>query len=89
MPTKRSPDEIISKLREIEMALANGLSTAEACRRIPVSEHTYYRWRKEQEQVTTDQARRIKELEKENQQLRRAICQMNFDNRTWKRRRSG
>jgi transposase-like protein len=51
--------------------LAQGASTAEACRRIAVSEQTYYRWRKEYGGLKTDQARRMKDLEKENQRLRR------------------
>ena len=74
MPSKKhKPEEIIGKLREVEIVLAQGASTAEACRRIAVSEQTYYRWRKEYGGLKTDQARRMKDLEKENQRLRRAI----------------
>ncbi|ALJ14017.1 transposase [Sphingopyxis macrogoltabida] len=54
-------------------------STAEACRRIAVSEQTYYRWRKEYGGLKTDQARRMKDLEKENQRLRRAISDLTLD----------
>lgn len=71
--------EIIGKLREVEIVLAQGASTAEACRRIAVSEQTYYRWRKEYEGLKTDQARRMKDLEKENQRLRRAISDLTLD----------
>lgn len=80
MPSKKhKPEEIISKLREVEIVLAQGASTAEACRRIGVSEQTYYRWRKEYGGLKTDQARRMKDLEKENQRLRRAISDLTLD----------
>lgn len=59
--------------------LAQGASTAEVCRRIGVSEQTYYRWRKEYGGLKTDQARRMKDLEKENQRLRRAISDLTLD----------
>ena len=80
MPSKKhKPEEIIGKLREVEIVLAQGVSTAEACRRIGVSEQTYYRWRKEYGGLKTDQARRMKDLEKENQRLRRAISDLTLD----------
>ena len=67
MPSKKhKPAEIIGKLREVEIVLAQGASTAEACWRIAVSEQTCYRWRKEYGGLKTDQARRMKDLEKEN-----------------------
>jgi transposase-like protein len=60
MPSKKhKPEEIIGKMREVEIVLAQGASTAEACRRIAVSEQTYYRWRKEYGGLKTDQARRM------------------------------
>jgi len=74
MPSKKhKPEEVIGKLREVEIVLAQGASTAEACWRIGVSEQTYYRWRKEYGGLRTDHARRMKDLEKENPRLRRAI----------------
>ena len=80
MPFKKhKPEEIVGKLREVEIVLAQGVSTAEACRRIGVSEQTYYRWRKEYGGLKTDQARRMKDLEKENQRLRRAISDLTLD----------
>ena len=80
MPFKKhKPEDIIGKLREVEIVLAQGASTAEACRRIGVSEQTYYRWRKEYGGLKTDQARRMKDLEKENQRLRRAISDLTLD----------
>ena len=80
MPNKRpTPEQIIGKLREVEIVLAQGISTAEACRRIAVSVQTYYRWRKEYGGLKTDQARRKKDLEKENLRLRRAISDLTLD----------
>jgi putative transposase len=61
MPAKKhKPEEIIGKLREVEIMLGQVGTTAEACRRIAVSEQTYYRWRKEYGGLKTDQARRMK-----------------------------
>ena len=80
MPAKKhKPEEIIGKLREVEIVLGQGGTTAEACRRIAVSEQTYYRWRKEYGGLKTDQARRMKDLEKENLRLRRAISDLTLD----------
>ena len=80
MPAKKhKPEEIIGKLREVEIVLGQGGTTAEACRRIAVSEQTYYRWRKECGGLKTDQARRMKDLEKENLRLRRAISDLTLD----------
>ena len=80
MPSKKhKPEEIIGKLREAEIMLAHGATTAEACRRIGVTEQTYYRWRKEYGGLKTDQARRMKDLEKENARLRRAISDLTLD----------
>ena len=76
MPAKKhKPEEIIGKLREVEIVLGQGGTTAEACRRIAVSEQTYYRWRKEYGGLKTDQARRMKDLEKENLRLRLVLAE--------------
>ena len=81
MPAKKhKPEEIIGKLREVEIMLGQGGTTAEACRRIAVSEQTYYRWRKEYGGMGTDQARRLKELENENARLKRAVADLTLDN---------
>ena len=73
MSRKRYPSEqIISMLREAEVALAQGQSVGQACRTLGVSEHSYYRWRKEYGGLRTDQAKRLKDLEKENGRLRKA-----------------
>jgi putative transposase len=80
MPSKKhKPGQIIGKLREVEIVLGLGGTTAEACRRIAVSAQTYYRWRKEYGGLKTDQARRMKDLEKENLRLRRAISDLTLD----------
>ena len=80
MPAKKHrPEEFIGKLREAEVVLAQGATTAEACRRIGVTEQTYYRWRKEYGGLKTDQARRMKDLEQENARLRRAISDLTLD----------
>ena len=60
MGKKHGPEEIIGKLREVEIVLAQGGTTADACRRIAVTEQTYYRWRKEFGGLKTDQARRMR-----------------------------
>ena len=80
MPSKKhKPEEIIGKLREVEIVLAQGASSAEACRRIGVSEQTYYRWRKEYGGMGASQMKRLKELEKENQRLRKAVSNLTLD----------
>ena len=80
MPSKKhKPEEIIGKLREVEIVLGQGETAAEACRRIAVSKQTYYRWRKKYGGLKSDQARRMKDLEKENLRLRRAISDLTLD----------
>jgi putative transposase len=79
MARKHRPEEIIGKLREAEVVLAQGGVVADACRRIGVTEQTYYRWRREYGGLKTDQARRMKDLEKENARLRRAVSDLTLD----------
>ncbi len=79
MARKHRPEEIIGKLREAEIVLAQGGVVADACRRIGVTEQTYYRWRREYGGLKTDQARRMKDLEKENARLRRAVSDLTLD----------
>ncbi|AZI35202.1 IS3 family transposase [Caenibius tardaugens NBRC 16725] len=79
MSRKHKPEEVIGKLREAEIVLAQGGTVADACRRIGVSEQSYYRWRKEYGGLKMDQARRMKELEKENARLRRAVSDLTLD----------
>ena len=76
---KYTPEQIISKLREVEVALAQGATVALAVRDIEVTEQTYYRWRREYGGLTVEQAKRLKELEKENLRLRRAVSDLTLD----------
>ena len=80
MPKKRhKPEEIVSKLRQVDVLTSQGASVADAIRQIGVTEATYYRWRNEYGGLKTDQVRRIKELEKENQRLRTAVSDLTLD----------
>ncbi len=76
---RHTPEQIIAKLREAEVALATGQSTSQVCRQLEVTEHTYYRWRKEYGGLRVDQARRLKELEKENGQLKKLVGEQALD----------
>lgn len=80
MPRKRhSPEEIISKLRQVEVITAQGRPLAEAVKAIGVTEQSYYRWRNEYGGLKLDQAKRLKELEKENTRLRKAVSDLTLD----------
>lgn len=80
MATKRhSAEQIISKLREAEVHLASGLKIPQACKKIGVSEQTYYKWRKEYGGIRTDQAKRLKDLEKENARLKKLLAEAELD----------
>ncbi len=80
MPRKRfMPEQIIPKLREAEVLLAKGTKMPQVCRKIGVTEQTYYRWRKEYGGLRTDQAKRLKELEKENTRLKKLLADAELD----------
>ena len=80
MPKKKhTPEEIISKLRQVDVLVAQGQSTATAVNAISVSEQCYYRWRNEYGGLRLDQAKRLKELETENTRLRKAISDLTLD----------
>ena len=80
MPRKRhKPEEIVAKLRQVDVLAAQGQSVADAVRSIGVTEVTYYRWRQEYGGLKSDQVRRMKELEVENQRLRKAIADLTLD----------
>ncbi len=76
---KHSIEQIIGKLRETEVELAQGRSVAEVCRSLGVTEQTCYRWRKEYGGLKMDQAKRLKVLEQENTRLRRAVADLTLD----------
>ena len=90
MPKKRfTAEQIISKLREAELEQAKGRSVAQACKKIGVTEQTYYRWRKEYGGLRIDQAKRFKELEKENIRLKRLLAEAELDKAILKEAASG
>jgi len=74
-----SVEQIINHLREVEVLLAQGKTVGEICRRIGVSEQSYYRWRREYGGLKVDQARRLKDLEQENARLKRAVADLTLD----------
>ncbi len=85
MPRKRfAPEQIINKLREAEVRLAQGETVSEVCRTLAVSEQTFYRWRKEFGGLELSQARRLKDLESENAQLKRLVAELALANQTLK-----
>lgn len=69
----------MNKLRQVEVAVANGKQVAQAVRDIGVSDHTYYRWRTEYGGLNLDQARKLKQLERENARLKRAVAELTLD----------
>ena len=80
MSRKRfSTEQIIQKLREAEVALAKGRSVGEVAKQLGVTEQTYYRWRKEYGGLKTDQAKRLKELERENARLKKVVADLALD----------
>jgi transposase-like protein len=86
---RHGAEEIIGKLREVEVLLAKGRSVADAAKAIGVTEQSYYRWRREYGGLKTDQARRLKELERENARLRKAVAELTLDKLILKEAASG
>ena len=78
---RHTPEQVINKLREAEVAIAEGGTVVEAARRIGVTQQTFYRWRTEYGGLRIDQARRLKRLESENSRLKRAVADLTLDNR--------
>ena len=80
MPRKRpTPEEIVAKLRQVDVLVSQGKSVADAVRAIGTTEVTYYRWRKEFGGLKPDQIKRLKELEAENARLRKAVSDLTLD----------
>ena len=80
MPRKRhTPEEIVAKLRQVDVLVSQGVSVADAVRQIGVTEVTYYRWRQEYGGLKLDQVKRLKELELENSRLRKAVSDLTLD----------
>lgn len=76
---RHSAEQIIHKLREAEVLISQGQTVAQACKQIGVTDQTYYRWRKEYGGLKTDQAKRLKELERENARLKRLLADAELD----------
>jgi len=90
MPIKRyKPEQIVTLLRQIEVELANGKSTPQACKEAEIPVQSYYRWRKEYGGLKLDQARRLKELEKENSKLKRLVAELSLEKQILKDVASG
>ena len=76
---KTSAEQVVLKLRQIEVQTAQGKSLALACKEAEISEQSYYRWRKEYGGLQIDQARRMKDLERENARLRRLVADLSLE----------
>ena len=80
MANKRpKPEEIVSKLRQVEVLMGQGMSRIDAIRQIGVTEQTYYRWRRKYGGMGTEQIKELKRLQKENERLRRAVSDLTLD----------
>ena len=79
MAQRPKPEEIVSKLRQVDVLVSQGQSVAASIRAIGVTEVTYYRWRKEYGSLKSGQVKRMKDLETENQRLRKAIADLTLD----------
>jgi len=86
---RHTPEQVINKLREAEVALAQGSTVAEASRQIGVTEQTFYRWRNEYGGLRIDQVKRLKQLEMENTRLKRAVADLTLDNQILKEAAEG
>ena len=90
MPRKRfTTEQIIGKLREAEVELSRGKKVSQVCRQLGVTEQSYYRWRKEYGGLRVDQAKRFRELERENARLKKLVADMALDNDILKEAASG
>ena len=82
-------EQIITKLREAEVELAKGQTTPQVCKKLGISDQTYYRWRKEYGGLRVDQAKRLKQLEHENARLKKLVADLSLDNSILKEVSSG
>ena len=74
-----SPEKIIGMLREAEVVLSQGLSVGQICRQLLISEQTYYRWRKQYGGLKISQVKRMKDIERENTRLKKAVAELTLD----------
>ena len=85
MPNQRyKPEQIVTMLRQIEVGIANGKTTPQACKEAAITVQTFYRWRKEYGGLKLDQAKRLKELEKENAKLKRVVAELSLEKQVLK-----
>jgi putative transposase len=90
MPRKGfTPEQIINRLRTAEVELSQGNTVAQVCKKLGVTEQTYYRWRKEYGGMRTEQVKRLKDLEKENARLKKLVADLSLDNEILKEVASG
>ena len=90
MPRKgHSPEQVLNKLRQVEVAVAGGKSVGQAVREIGVTDHTYYRWRRDYGGINLDQAKRLKKLERENVRLKRTVADLAPDKQILKEAAEG
>jgi putative transposase len=76
---RHTPEEVVNLLRQVEVSIANGKTTGQACKEALITEQTYYRWRKEYGGLQVDQAKRLKELEQENSKLKRLVANLSLE----------
>ncbi len=85
MPMKRyKPEQIVALLRQIEVEMANGKTTPQACKEAEITVQIFYRWRKEFGGLKLDQAKRLKELERENSKLKRLVAELSLEKQVLK-----
>jgi putative transposase len=90
MPMQRyKPEQIVTMLRQIEVSIANGKTTPQACKEAEITVQTYYRWRKEYGGLKLEQAKRLKDLEKENSWLKRLVAELSLEKQVLKDVASG
>ena len=90
MPIKRyKPEQIVTMLRQIEVSVTNGKTTPQACKEAEITMQTFYRWRKEYGGLKLEQAKRLKDLEKENSRLKRLVAELSLEKQVLKDVASG
>ena len=90
MPMQRyKPEQIVTMLRQIEVSIGNGKTTPQACKEAAITVQTYYRWRKEYGGLKLEQAKRLKDLEKENSRLKRLVAELSLEKQVLKDVASG
>jgi transposase-like protein len=90
MPIKRyKPEQIVTMLRQIEVSIATGKTTPQACKEAEITMQTFYRWRKEYGGLKLEQAKRLKDLEKENSRLKRLVAELSLEKQVLKDVASG